>query len=191
MSDVKLTKLQRATLEAAAVRSDYIAWPIRNGKLNAGSEVRVIRRLMAMGLVIEKPAIAKAPIWREDGDGKPLMAVVTEAGLEAIGRLPVDKVGRRSRAVGKKASVAAKQAVVAAVSHDELRRPRAGTKLAVLIELLSRELGATVAEMATATGWQGHSVRGVMSGALVRKFGLQIVSENEEGRGRRYWLRPS
>ena len=119
------------------------------------------------------------------------MAVVNEAGPEAVGLLPVGKVGRRSRAVGKKAAVGAKQAAVTAVSHDQPRRPRTGTKLAVLVELLGRAEGATIEELVEATGWQGHSVRGVMSGALVRKFRLQIVSENEEGRGRRYWLRPS
>ena len=37
---------------------------------------------------------------------------------------------------------------------------RAGTKLAMLVGLLGRGGGATIAEMADATGWQSHSVRG-------------------------------
>ena len=186
MSEIRLTKLQRSTLEAAAVRNDYIAWPIRNGKLNAGSEARTIKRLLEMGLVIEKPAITKAPTWREDGRGQPLMVVASEAGLEAIGLLPSGKAGRRSRGVGKKAAVGAKQVAVTAVSHDQPRRPRPGTKLAMLIGLLEREGGATVEEMVAATGWQAHSVRGVISGTLTKRFGLVITSEPVEGRGRVY-----
>ncbi|WP_457939823.1 DUF3489 domain-containing protein [Mesorhizobium sp. 10J20-29] len=183
MSELKLTKLQRSTLHAAAVRSNYIAWPIRNGKLNAGSEVRVIRRLMAMGLVIEKPAIPKAPVWREDDQGQSLMVVISEAGLEAVGLLRHGKAGRRSRSAGKKGTVAAKEAPP---SLKEPRSPRAGSKLAMLVELLGRAEGATIEELVGATGWQGHSIRGVMSGALVKKFGLMIASEKVEGRGRVY-----
>ncbi|WP_425475493.1 DUF3489 domain-containing protein [Mesorhizobium quangtriensis] len=36
----------------------------------------------------------------------------------------------------------------------------------------------------TATAWKEHSVRGVMSGASQKWFGLVIVSEKVEGRGR-------
>jgi hypothetical protein len=34
--------------------------------------------------------------------------------------------------------------------------------------------------------WQAHSIRGTMSGALKKKFGLTIQSRNVEGRGRIY-----
>ena len=67
--------------------------------------------------------------------------------------------------------------------------PRAGTKLAILVEMLEREEGATIEEMADATGWQGHSVIGVLSGTLTKKFGLQIMSEKVGGRGRTYRAR--
>jgi hypothetical protein len=39
--------------------------------------------------------------------------------------------------------------------------------------------------MTTATGWQAHSVRGVMSGVIKKKLGLDIVSEKLNG-GRIY-----
>ena len=55
-----------------------------------------------------------------------------------------------------------------------------------MIGLLPRPEGASVEEMAKATGWQSHSVRGVMSGALKKKLGLTIASEKVEGRGRIY-----
>ncbi len=66
------------------------------------------------------------------------------------------------------------------------RLPRADSKLAMLIELLSRDEGATVEEMIAATGWQAHTEHGAMSGALVKRFGMRIVSEKGEGRGRVY-----
>ena len=45
--------------------------------------------------------------------------------------------------------------------------------------------GATVDEVASATGWQRHTVRGVFSGTLKKKLRLTIASANEE-RGRVY-----
>jgi len=59
------------------------------------------------------------------------------------------------------------------------------SKQAMLIELLKRPGGTTIDEMVKATGWQQHSVRGVMSGILKKKLGLSIASEKEE-RGRIY-----
>jgi len=63
---------------------------------------------------------------------------------------------------------------------------RQGTKLARLIDMLRRERGATVAEIVAALGWQAHSVRGAISGALKKKRGLTIQSELHDGRGRIY-----
>ena len=61
---------------------------------------------------------------------------------------------------------------------------RQPSKLDRLVELLKRPEGATVAEMMTAVGWQAHSVRGAMAGALKRR-GLKILSEKVDGE-RRY-----
>jgi Protein of unknown function (DUF3489) len=52
--------------------------------------------------------------------------------------------------------------------------PRAGTKQARMIELLQRPEGATVEQIAAATGWQKHTIRGAISGALKKKLGLKI-----------------
>ena len=63
--------------------------------------------------------------------------------------------------------------------------PRAGSKQAQVIDLFRRAEGATVAEVMTATGWQPHTVRGIVSGTLKKKLGLTVVSAKEE-RGRVY-----
>ncbi len=43
-----------------------------------------------------------------------------------------------------------------------------------MIELLRRPEGATVEQIAKATGWQKHTIRGAISGALKKKLGLTI-----------------
>ena len=66
------------------------------------------------------------------------------------------------------------------------RGARAGTKQAVLIELLTRKTGATITDLTDATGWQPHPVRGAISGTLKKKLGLTVTSEPIEKRGRVY-----
>jgi hypothetical protein len=59
------------------------------------------------------------------------------------------------------------------------------SKQDAVIAMLRRPEGATVDEVASATGWQRHTVRGVFSGTLKRKLGLTLASAKEE-RGRVY-----
>jgi hypothetical protein len=59
-------------------------------------------------------------------------------------------------------------------------KAKAPTRLDQLEQLLRREDGGSIAEMVEATGWQQHSVRGAMAGAL-KKRGLVITSEKVDG----------
>ena len=68
------------------------------------------------------------------------------------------------------------------------RTPREGTKQATLIAMLRAPEGATIEEIMAATGWQSHTVRGAMAGALKKKRGLEVTSEKVEDRGRVYKL---
>jgi Protein of unknown function (DUF3489) len=65
---------------------------------------------------------------------------------------------------------------------SEAKRP---SKQDGVIAMLRRPEGATVDEVASATGWQRHTVRGVFSGTLKKKLGLTLASAKEE-RGRVY-----
>ena len=60
------------------------------------------------------------------------------------------------------------------------------SKLDRLLGELARADGATIYELAAATGWQKHSVRGAMAGTLKRK-GHEIASTKPDG-VRRYSL---
>ncbi len=59
------------------------------------------------------------------------------------------------------------------------------TKLATVIALLQAGNGATITSLCEATGWQSHSVRGAMAGALRRK-GYVVTSARGDDGLRRY-----
>jgi len=65
---------------------------------------------------------------------------------------------------------------------SDMKRP---SKQEEVIAMLRRPEGATVDEIAHATGWQRHTVRGLFSGTLKNKLGLNLGSAKEE-RGRVY-----
>jgi Protein of unknown function (DUF3489) len=59
---------------------------------------------------------------------------------------------------------------------------RDGTKKDIILELLRRKEGATIAEIAKMTNWQNHSVRGFISGTVSKKMGSAIEScKNDAG----------
>jgi hypothetical protein len=58
-------------------------------------------------------------------------------------------------------------------------------KLRVIAFLLRNAKGATLDDLMFATGWQAHSIRGAISGALKKKHGLAITSE-KTAKGRVY-----
>ena len=66
--------------------------------------------------------------------------------------------------------------------QSDAKRP---SKQDAVIAMLRRPEGATVDEVAGATGWQRHTVRGIFSGTLKKKLGLTLASAQEE-RGRVY-----
>ena len=65
-------------------------------------------------------------------------------------------------------------------------RTRENSKQAQMIELLKRPDGATLNQLVEVTGWQAHTVRGAMAGALKRKLGLTITSDKATGKERTY-----
>lgn len=58
-------------------------------------------------------------------------------------------------------------------------------KIGLVVELLRRPDGATIPDMMAATGWQAHSVRGAIAGAIKKKLGLPVISTKSEA-GRIY-----
>jgi hypothetical protein len=59
---------------------------------------------------------------------------------------------------------------------------RKNTKQAQVVSLLKRSGGVTLHHLMRATGWQAHSVRGFISGALGKRLGFKIDSfKNSRG----------
>ena len=89
---------------------------------------------------------------------------------------------------GHKASPAKKAnaGATSAKSAKKAASARPGSKTAKVLDLLRRSGGATLKELRKATGWQAHSVRGFLSGALGKKMGLAVTSTKAEDEERRY-----
>ena len=66
---------------------------------------------------------------------------------------------------------------------------REGSKTAQVVTLLKRENGATLAEIMEKMGWQKHTVRGFMSGAM-KKAGYTVESFKPENGERTYRINP-
>src|SRR5438270_7674470 len=78
--------------------------------------------------------------------------------------------------------VAPKKAASAPQAAKKEKTPTArdGSKKADVLSLLRRAGGASLEDLMSATGWQAHSVRGYISGALGKKMGLAIESAKRE-----------
>lgn len=64
------------------------------------------------------------------------------------------------------------------------------TKQAQIIETLSAKEGASIDEMMKLTGWQKHTVRGVLSRVIKKLEGFELTSEKQDA-DRRYYLKPT
>ena len=190
----KLSDTQAVILSAAAQRDDGAVLPLPETlKIKGGAVGKVLGSLKARGL-IEHQGIPR-------GDDPPPLRI-TRAGLEAIGveteddapkgatppdtgatsadagveavnapALATEADGAATRARSKTRAKPAKRSKAAPAGKPT---PRAGTKQAQMIELLRRPEGATVEQIAEVTGWQKHTIRGAISGALKKKLGFTV-----------------
>ena len=90
---------------------------------------------------------------------------------------------------GAKAAARAKSKKPAKPGKKVARKktPREKSKGMMILEMIGRAKGATLAEIMTATGWQAHSVRGFISTAG-KKDGIRIESTKNDSGTRVYRL---
>jgi len=181
----QLSDTQAIILSAAAQRPERIALPLPDS-LRGGAAAKVVSTMIAKGLLHEVEVNLRRgePVWRETGDGHGTTLVATDAGLAAIGIEPDETETAPASATEAPPEDRATNAPSGAAQST--RTPRAGTKQAALIAMLRAPDGATIEEITAATGWQAHTVRGAIAGALKKKLGLDVTSEKVEGRGRIY-----
>ena len=187
----KLTDSQLVILSAAARRQDGAILPLpRSLKVNKAAATTVLKSLLKKGLIAERPAAADEAHWRETRDDGRTALFLTDAGRQAIG-VDVDrKTSKQSSSTKpqprKRSRGAERKPADKPKGRTSPPAVRPGTKQALLIDLLKRKTGATIEELVEATGWQAHSVRGAISGALKKKLGLAVTSERVGDRGRTY-----
>ena len=188
----KLSDTQAVILSAAAQRDGHNALPLPPN-LRGGAAAKVVETMIAKGLIEEVDANLRGsePVWRETGDGHGITLVATRTGLAAIGIEPEDPNTAPAGATDAPTEEPTPDPPTKPDPAPKARTPREGTKQAKLIEMLRTEGGATIEEIMVATGWQSHTVRGAIAGALKKKLGLDVTSEKIDGRGRVYRLPPA
>lgn len=171
----KLTDTQLVVLSAASQRNDRLALPLPRS-LKGGAAHKVVNALLAKGFLMEVEANRKMgdQVWLRGDEDHDFTLIITDAGFTAMGIEDKFQTTKLRKSEQKPVSTA--------------RKIRGGTKQALVLELLRRLEGATIAEIVAATSWASHTSRGFLAGALKKKLGLTIASENNETRGRYYRL---
>jgi DNA-binding MarR family transcriptional regulator len=172
----KLTNTQLKILSQAAQQENGAAFvPERTGTvaIRKLSDSLVERKLMRE--IRTKPGM---PIWQKAEDGRSISLVILKAGRELIlehgGALSSDK-----------------RVLLVNPSEDEpkgplppttsLAQPRAGSKLALVIAMLSNEAGASLKALAEMAGWLPHTTRATLTALRKRGFLIERVKHHELG----------
>lgn len=205
MTKMKLTDAQRVILAAAGARETGLLLPLPKSLARKRVALEAdLKVLVTKSLASERPALAGEEPWTTAETGERTSLVITEAGLAAVGMSGEDaptaapagaKVSKTRKASASKSrpnstgrAAAAKNDGKAAKTKQSVAAassPRT-TKLDLLIAAMRSKKGATIDDLTTATGWQKHSIRGAISGALKKKREMNVKSESIDGRGRVY-----
>jgi Protein of unknown function (DUF3489) len=194
----KLSDTQAVILSAAAKRDDGAVLPLPETlRIKGGAVDKVLRSLKGKGLIDHQgaprgddppplritraglQAIGVEPEGEETQVGAPAPAATdapatpAEAGAQAV-EGPAHGTEADSAATPARSKARTKAAKPGKAAPARTPTPRAGTKQALMIEMLERPEGATVEQIAAATGWQHHTIRGAISGALKKKLRLIV-----------------
>lgn len=169
MTQIQLSDAQAVILSTACAREDGAVFPV-TASLKGGAVGNVCKSLLKQGLIEEIAATDLNTVWRHDEERGSITLRATPLAYVTLG------------ITDEQDDTPPIETPTAPVQR------RKGTKQETLIEMLRAEGGATIDAIITATGWQAHTVRGAMSGALKKKLGLTITSEKVEGRGRAYMI---
>ena len=143
--------------------------PVETFKTAKAGATRIWESIQSLGKAAETPAKPKA-------------------GKKAKGSAKATK-GAPAKGKPSKKATPAKPAPKAKKSakKDESAGPREGSKTSQVVALLQRKNGATLVEIMEKMGWQRHTVRGFMAGAM-KKAGYTVESFKPEGGERTYRL---
>ena len=181
----KLTDTQAVILSASARRQDRAVLPLpKSLKIKGGAVTKTLDGLRKKGLLEEKPAARNSAAWREGEDGRRMMLVITDSGLQAIGVDADEKTSKqptatKARAKKPRRHTVQKPAAATPKGKKSQTAARQGTKQAQLIDLLKRKKGATIEAIVETLGWLPHTVRAALT--RLRQQGFQIERVQEDG----------
>ncbi len=184
----KLTDTQLVILSGAARRQDGAVLPLPKSLKNKGGTVtKTLDGLRKKGLLNEKPAARNATAWREGEDGRRMMLVITDAGLQAIDGEPAEESSKqptptKTRAKKRRGGTVQKPTAATPKGKKSQTAARQGTKQALLIDLLKRKKGATIEAIVETLGWLPHTVRAALT--RLRQQGFRIERVREDGASR-------
>jgi len=186
----RLSDSQLVVLTAACQRPDRCVFPV-TAKLKGNAAGNVLKSLLKKGLIKEVRAKRDDTVWRHDSKHGRMTLNATRAAFAAIGIDPREVTAEaesdETPAPSNDVEVAPTETREAPkAAEPKPRRTRDNSKQAQLIAMLKRTKGASIEEIVAAFGWQAHTVRGAIAGALKKKLGLDVTSEKVEGRGRIY-----
>lgn len=149
---------QLILLSTAAARDNGSFMPFPDSLTAPADSIRTaIAALLKAAYAEEGEVRDAAHAWRQEGDIE-IGLCITDAGRAAIGAGEVDS--------SVQAAPALPQVPVDAPA------PKGQTKTAMVLGMLERDDGATLAELMTATGWLPHTTRAALT--VLRKKSHQI-----------------
>lgn len=161
----KLNDTQCILLSTATVREDGMLLPLPETlSASKATALKAITRLIALGLAAEVEVSSATLAIRSDGASH-IGAAITEAGLTAIGIVVPGNIDLPA--------AAADTCIVPAA-------PIPSTKSALVLSLLRREQGATLAELVGATGWLPHTTRAALTGLRKKGHGIDRRKRDAE-----------
>lgn len=175
----KLSDLHYVLLATAANRaSGNLLPPSSSVKAERANITRAIRSLLSRGFAEEAETKDTRSTWREAG-GQRFAVRITNTGRAAVH--VADGNGPNIEAGASPANQAAPEPIPAdpPISQNSPNAAitaapsKPATKIAIVIELMQRDGGATLGEMMAATSWLPHSTRAVLSG--LRKKGYSLA----------------
>ena len=168
----KPTLTETTILNAAVARRNGHVVPLPNeADVNSPKVVKLLKSMLANGLLEERRTTATKTAWRTDPDGQRYLLRLTEFG--------------RTTAAGAGDSPADNAPVDAAESTAALEvdrpRPPAG-KLGQVLSAVRSGSGASIGDLVSLTGWQPHTVRASLT--RLRQTGVHIQLTGDDGQKR-------
>ena len=172
----KLTDTQLIVLSKAVQREDGAAEiPVR---MNKGAALKIGASLVARRLMREVRAKPGMPVWRTIAQGRRISLIITRAGRNSIG-VATDAAPTLPPIAAKSAKRATGAAKIESPAIADL--PRSGSKQALLVAMLAKDKGATLAALVEATGWLPHTTRAAMTGLRKRGFAIERIHHEKLG----------